>query len=145
MLLNGARWVRYGQTKLANAAFTAALHHKLSAAGSKVKALVAHPGLAATDLQVTSVKDGGMGAAATNFMMGFGQSMEDGAMGIIACMFLPEAQSGEFYGPGLGMFAIKGEAKPFALEKKYSNEETINMIWEKSCEATGIDEDFISA
>ena len=40
-----ARWVRYSQTKLANAAFTAALHHKLVAKNSKVKALVAHPGL----------------------------------------------------------------------------------------------------
>lgn len=144
MFFNGARWVRYGQTKLANAAFTASLHQKLSDASSKVKALVAHPGLAATDLQVTSVKDGGMGAAATNFMMGFGQSMEDGAMGILACMFLPGAQSGEFYGPGKGMFAMKGEAKPFALEKKYNNDKTIDLIWEKSCEATGVKQDFIN-
>ena len=40
-ITGGGRWVRYGQTKLANAAFTAALHEKLQAKESKVKALVA--------------------------------------------------------------------------------------------------------
>ena len=28
--------------------------------GSKIKALVAHPGLSNTELQVTTIKDGGM-------------------------------------------------------------------------------------
>ena len=40
------------QSKLANAVFTVALHEKLQAAGSRVKVLVAAPGLAATNLQV---------------------------------------------------------------------------------------------
>jgi NAD(P)-dependent dehydrogenase (short-subunit alcohol dehydrogenase family) len=138
MVFGGARWKRYNQTKLANAGFTAALHEKLQKAGSKVKALVAHPGVANTELQVTSVKEGGMGAFFTNIFMGFaGQSMEDGAMGILACMCLPEAKSGTFYGPGSGVMATKGKAEPFALESFYDNEATRNLIWEKSCEAIG--------
>ena len=36
MFLGGARWVRYNQTKLANCAFTAALHHRLQKKGSKI-------------------------------------------------------------------------------------------------------------
>ena len=44
MFFPGGRWIRYGQTKLANAAFTACLHEKLRASDSKIKALVAHPG-----------------------------------------------------------------------------------------------------
>lgn len=140
MVFGGARWKRYNQTKLANAAFTAALHEKLQKSGSKVKALVAHPGVANTELQVTSVKEGGMGAFVTNIFMGFaGQSMEDGAMGILACMCLPDAKSGTFYGPGSGMMASKGKAEPFALESFYDNEETRNLLWEKSCEAIGKD------
>eukprot|EP00967_Tisochrysis_lutea_P004523 scaffold5351_cov26-Tisochrysis_lutea.AAC.1 len=47
-------WVRYGQTKLANAMSAMILHEKLHAKGSKVKALSVAPGLAATDLQVTN-------------------------------------------------------------------------------------------
>ena len=138
MFFGGARWVRYSQTKLANAAFTAALHHKLQAKNSKVKALVAHPGLANTNLQVTSVEEGGMGRLFTKMFMRFSQSQEDGAMGLIACMCLPEAKSGQFYGPGKGIMAMKGEAKAFALEPQYDNEDTRNMIWEKSNAAVGL-------
>ncbi|MCB1180366.1 MAG: SDR family NAD(P)-dependent oxidoreductase, partial [Leptospiraceae bacterium] len=137
MFFGGGRWLRYNQTKLANAAFTAALHDKLQKKGSKVKALVAHPGLAATDLQVTSVKDGGMGGFFTNLLMGMGQSQEDGSMGIISCICLPEAKSGEFWGPGKGSMALKGEAKPFTLENYYNNPETIDLLWNKSNEAIG--------
>jgi len=45
-----ARWARYQQTKLANAVHTFALKDRLDAAGSKVKAVVAHPGIARTEL-----------------------------------------------------------------------------------------------
>lgn len=138
MVFGGARWKRYNQTKLANAAFTAALHERLQKSGSKVKALVAHPGVADTELQVTSAKEGGMGDFFTNIFMGLaGQSMEDGTMGILACMCLPDAQSGMFYGPGSGVMATKGKALPFALESFYDNSATRDLLWEKSCEAIG--------
>ena len=136
-IFGGARWKRYNQTKLANAAFTAALYDKLQKKGSKVKALVAHPGLANTELQVTSVKDGGMGSFFTGILMSMGQSMEDGAMGILSCMCLENVQSGQFYGPGSSVMALKGKAEPFFLESFYNNEATRELIWKKSCEAIG--------
>ena len=137
MIFKGARWVRYSQTKLANAAFTAALHEKLGKSGSKVKALVAHPGFANTELQVTTNRAGGM-AGWTSWIAKFSsQSAEDGTLGILSCAVLPEARSGEFWGPGSGMMATKGEAKPFPLEKQYDNQETRDLIWSKSCEAIG--------
>ncbi len=136
MFFGGARWVRYNQTKLANCAFTAALHQKLQARGSRVKALVAHPGFARTQLQQTTIKDGGMGKRMTGFMMRhMAQSTEDGTMGILSAMFLPSAQSGEFYGPGSGSYAMKGKAEAFALEPFYDNEATRELLWSKSCEA----------
>lgn len=137
MMFNGPRWLRYNQSKLANAAFTAALHHRLQAKDSLVKALVAHPGLANTHLQQTSVKEGGMGSLFTNMFMRFSQTPEDGAMGILSCVCLPEAQSGQFYGPGSGATAMRGEAKPFALESFYDNDATRDLLWSKSEEATG--------
>jgi NAD(P)-dependent dehydrogenase (short-subunit alcohol dehydrogenase family) len=133
----GGRWVRYGQTKLANAAFTAALHEKLTASNSNVKALVAHPGWANTELQVTTDKQGGMTMGASFLAKFISQSPEDGTLGILSCAVLPEAKSGEFWGPGSGMMASKGEAKPFALEKQYDNPTTRELIWSKSCEAIG--------
>lgn len=137
MIFGGARWKRYNQSKLANCAFTAALHHKLQAAGSKVKVMVAHPGLAKTNLQNTSIEHGGMGRWFTSMFMKMAQSMEDGAMGLLSGMLLPTAQSGEFYGPGKGTFAMKGKAVMFPLESFYDNEQTRELLWQKSCEAIG--------
>ncbi|KWX68561.1 oxidoreductase [Mycobacterium sp. NAZ190054] len=44
-------WPAYGQSKLANLLFTSELQRKLAAAGSPVRALAAHPGYSATNLQ----------------------------------------------------------------------------------------------
>jgi len=44
-------WPAYGQSKLANLLFTSELQRRLSAAGSPVTALAAHPGYSATNLQ----------------------------------------------------------------------------------------------
>jgi NAD(P)-dependent dehydrogenase (short-subunit alcohol dehydrogenase family) len=45
------RWRAYGQSKLANLLFTSELQRRLGAARSSVRALAAHPGYAATNLQ----------------------------------------------------------------------------------------------
>jgi NAD(P)-dependent dehydrogenase (short-subunit alcohol dehydrogenase family) len=45
------RWGAYGQSKLANLLFTLELQRRLAQAGSAVRALAAHPGYAATNLQ----------------------------------------------------------------------------------------------
>ena len=142
IFFGGARWLRYNQSKLANAAFTACLHEKLQAVDSKIKAMVAHPGLAETDLQSTTVKQGGMGRWITEQMMKVGQSREDGALGILRCIADPEIMSGQFVGPGMGgMFtAMKGRAESFPLEEFYDNRFTKDLLWKKSCEA--IKEDF---
>ena len=139
MLFGGARWTRYSQTKLANAAFTAALHQKLAARNSKVKATVAHPGWANTELQVTTHKEGGMGGWISGLARFISQSEEDGTLGILSCAVLPEVESGQFWGPGMGMAASKGAAKPYPFESQYDNAETISMLWSKSCEAIGQD------
>jgi len=141
MMLVNARWYRYSQTKLANAAFTACLHEKLQAKNSNIKALIAHPGLAVTNLQSTTVRDGGMGSYMTGKMMGGGQTMEDGAIGIIKCIADTDAMSGEFYGPGSGKMAMKGNVIKFGLEEFYNNKETKDLLWNKSSEA--IEEDFL--
>ena len=108
---------------------------------SKVKALIAHPGLAMTDLQNTTIVDGGMGAFMTGKMMSGGQTMEDGAIGIIKCIGDSDAMSGDFYGPGSGKMDMKGPVVKFGLEEFYDNRKTKDLLWEKSCDAIG--EDFI--
>ena len=94
----GPRWARYHQTKLANCAFTYELQARLDAAGhGHVKALLAHPGLATTNLQITTADTGGMDLQSG--FMSRAQSAEDGALGIIRACADPTAQSGDFFGP----------------------------------------------
>ncbi len=125
----GPRWMRYHQTKLANCAFTYGMIEKLKAHGiDNVKVLVAHPGLAATQLQVTTAAAGGM-QGGTEFMQ-MAQSAEDGATGIIRCCTDPEAQTGDFYGPE----QWKGFPGKLTPEDYLSSPENIRINWE-GCEA----------
>lgn len=137
MVFGGGRWQRYSQTKLANAAFTAALHQRISAKRLPVKSLVAHPGFANTELQVTTSHAGGMAGWTSKFARFVSQTEEDGTLGILCCAVSPDAQSGQFYGPGPRGF--KGPATPFPLERQYNNPHTMEMLWAKSCEAIGKD------
>ena len=94
----GPRWERYHQTKLANFVYTYVLKDLLDEKKiSNILSITAHPGLAATNLQVTSAKTGGMDLNAP--FMSHAQSAEDGALGIIRACIDPTAKSGDFFGP----------------------------------------------
>ncbi|WNJ20510.1 SDR family NAD(P)-dependent oxidoreductase [Pontibacter sp. G13] len=125
----GPRWQRYHQTKLANCAFTYGLKEKLEAAGiDQVIPLLAHPGLALTQLQFTTTEDGGM--QTSEELMSRGQSAEDGATGIIRAAMDPEAQSGDFFGPE----NWKGYPDRLPPEDLLFDEANIRVNWE-GCEA----------
>jgi len=133
-LLGGARWQRYQQAKLANVAFTYGLNDRLQASGSTIKALVAHPGLAATNLQVNTVRDDGMSARFADWLVRYGaQSSEDGAVGLLTCCCSSDVTSGQFWGPGgLG---LAGPAKPLP-EESFADEASRAMLWADSNWAT---------
>lgn len=125
----GPRWLRYRQTKLANCAFTYGLIQKLEEHGiTNIKALIAHPGLAATQLQVTTAKSGGMDADSE--FMNNAQSPEDGATGIIRCCADPTAETGNFYGPP----QWTGFPDLLEPEEALYSPENIRINWE-GCEA----------
>lgn len=125
----GPRWERYHQTKLANANFTYGLKEKLEAENiSNVLPLLAHPGLAKTQLQVTTAVHGGM--AGDSDLMNRAQSAEDGATGIIRACMDPEAKSGNFYGPVEGW---KGFPEVLPPEDLLLDAENIRINWE-GCE-----------
>lgn len=124
---------RYHQTKLANCVFTYALDEKLRAKGSKVKALVAHPGLSATNLQVTTSNTGGMGGMFTNLLMKASMSPEDGAIGLLMACCSEGVQSGDFYGPpGLTGMAVKLTPEPILTDPTAKK-----ILWEESEKAVG--------
>ncbi len=134
MSFTGPRWARYHQTKLANAAFTYGLKRKLEAAKiTNVLSLLAHPGLALTNLQVTTAEHGGM--AKDSDLMQRAQSAEDGATGIIRAAMDPEAQSGNFYGPTAGW---KGFPDLLTPEESLYDDSNIRINWEGCEKAVGV-------
>eukprot|EP00587_Corethron_hystrix_P008076 CAMPEP_0113301888 /NCGR_PEP_ID=MMETSP0010_2-20120614/2924_1 /TAXON_ID=216773 ORGANISM="Corethron hystrix, Strain 308" /NCGR_SAMPLE_ID=MMETSP0010_2 /ASSEMBLY_ACC=CAM_ASM_000155 /LENGTH=337 /DNA_ID=CAMNT_0000155575 /DNA_START=6 /DNA_END=1019 /DNA_ORIENTATION=+ /assembly_acc=CAM_ASM_000155 len=129
VILGGARWVRYQQSKLANSVFSSAMTDRVDNI-SGFKSVCAHPGLSATNLQTTTAQDGGMGSVGLWFMR-MAQSQEDGSMPIIAACFDPSTTNGSFWGPSLRQQFI-GPAKMFEYDKPSLNQASKNMLWEKS-------------
>jgi NAD(P)-dependent dehydrogenase (short-subunit alcohol dehydrogenase family) len=133
MQFKGPRWERYHQTKLANATFTYGLKNKLKEAKiTNVIPLLAHPGLAATNLQVTTASDGGMDAD-SDFMKQ-AQSPEDGATGIIRAAMDEKAESGNFYGPTAGWAGYPDILEP---EDLLTDESNVQINWEGCEKAVG--------
>lgn len=130
--IGGPRWDRYHQSKLANCAFTYGLKLRLEQAGiSNVKALLAHPGLARTQLAFTTEKDGGMDASSP--FMDQAQSSEDGATGIIRACMDPKAKSGNFYGPK----QWTGYPNLLTPEKELKSPDNIRINWDRCGAAVG--------
>lgn len=129
----GPRWARYHQTKLANAVFTYNLKEKFEEAGiDNVLPLLAHPGLALTQLQVTTAIDGGMDNESG--FMDQAQSAEDGATGIIRAAMDPTSKSGDFYGPSGGW---KGYPDVLTPEELLYDKANMKINWQGCEEAVG--------
>lgn len=126
----GPRWQRYHQSKLANSVMTAALAAKLK--DTKIKATVAAPGLANTNLQTTSNEHGGMGGKM--WIMYMSQSAEDGTMPILSACFDPEAANGDLYQPKKTLY---GPSIKTAYDKETANPANAELLWRKSEEALG--------
>ncbi|CAJ1355509.1 unnamed protein product [Effrenium voratum] len=122
---------KYHQTKLANAVFSVALDEKLRAAKSKVKSLCCAPGLASTNLQVTTNQSGGM---RETWVMRWAQSGEDGTMPLLHCCLAAGLESGDFFEPNNRW---TGPPKKFVLDKICLKEDSRKMLWEESEKACG--------
>jgi len=138
-------WTRYHQTKLANAVFAMAMHEKLKAKGSKVKALSADPGLASSNLQVNSTKgDGLMSGWMAKMIMPGGHSAENGSLDAGMAAFGKDAASGTFYAPKGGMKGppvtriVDGHEIKKGSEKLVCSKANQENVWKWCEEALGI-------
>merc|ERR1712003_455745 len=134
----GPKWTRYSQTKLANSVFTKALAEKLNESKDEscngIKAVVAAPGLASTNLQVTTNQTGGMDGGL--WIMRFAQSAEDGTMPLLSAMFDPTTESGDFWEPG-NSSNLSGPAIKVKYDKFTQKKESAEILWKASEEACG--------
>jgi NAD(P)-dependent dehydrogenase (short-subunit alcohol dehydrogenase family) len=129
------RWAAYQQSKLANLLFTLELQRRLTAAGSPIRALAAHPGYAATNLQFRSergIEDRVMGLA-NRF---FAQTDEAGARPTLfaASQDLPGAS---YVGPD-GFAEQRGYPTLVGRTAAASDVEMAKRLWTLSEELTGV-------
>ena len=129
------RWRAYGQSKLANLLFTSELQRRLDEAGSEVRALAAHPGWAATNLQSrteSAVQNTAMAIA--NRIVA--QSDEMGALPTLyaATQDLP---GNSYVGPD-GIQEMRGHPKLVGRSGAARDTETARRLWELSERLTGV-------
>jgi NAD(P)-dependent dehydrogenase (short-subunit alcohol dehydrogenase family) len=129
------RWQAYGQSKLANLSFTYELERRFAAAGSTRKALAAHPGYAATNLQshTDSIQDRVM--SVTNRL--FAQSAQMGALPALYAATAPALPGGSFIGPD-GLLEQRGSPKIVRSSRRSYDETTAAALWNLSETLTGV-------
>jgi NAD(P)-dependent dehydrogenase (short-subunit alcohol dehydrogenase family) len=128
------RWQAYGQSKLANLLFTYELERRLAGAGSSRKALAAHPGYAATNLQshTDSIQDRAMGL--TNHLIA--QSAQMGALPALYAA-VEDLPGGSYVGPD-GPFEQRGFPRMVRSNRRSYDEGTAAGLWSLSEELTGV-------
>ena len=131
-------WAAYGQSKLANVMTALELQRRLSADGSTVQSLVAHPGLARTNLQPTSVAARGsrLEALAYRLMDPLFQSAAMGALPHLYAATAPEADPQTFHGPG-GFANLKGHPGACRPVPAAQNAADCQRLWQVSAELCG--------
>ena len=125
-------WLAYGQSKLANLLFTSELQHRLDAAGSTVRAVAAHPGYSATNLQ---------GHAASRFssaVLQVGNKLAtDADFGARQTLYAVanDVPGNSFIGPRFGVRGSTGESPRSPLASSAS---TARALWDQSEQLTDV-------
>ena len=136
-MMSGEKYDRiaaYGRSKLANLLFTYELQRRLEAAGSTTAALVAHPGVSATEL-------GRESPAIVQFSMRLGrpllQSAAKGALPQLRAATDPGAVGGEYYGPD-GFMEWRGNPVVVTSSERSHDQGLQQALWAESERLTGI-------
>ncbi len=127
-------WGAYGQSKLANLLFTSELQRRLSAAGSPVRALAAHPGYAATNLQSHS------GNPVMNMMLGVGNALfaQSDAQGALPTLYAAtqDIPGDSYVGPD-GFQEMRGYPRLVSRSAAARDADTAAALWRQSERLTG--------
>ncbi|MFJ8961587.1 SDR family NAD(P)-dependent oxidoreductase [Lentzea sp. NPDC102401] len=126
----------YGRSKLAQMSFGFELDRRLRAARGSAMSVVVHPGGALDSL--TPSRPGVHTRPASTRIAGLLlHGKDDGARPAVHAALDPGVEGGQLWGPR--QFGLRG--KPH-LEKPHAHmtdEQTAKVLWDKSCELTGLD------
>lgn len=126
------RVAAYGRSKLANLLFTYELQRRLEASGAKTAALVAHPGVSATELDRNSPKIVQLAKKASIKLL---QTAEMGALPTLRAATDLTAGPGTYYGPG-GFQEFWGHPEVVSSSKRSHDRDLQALLWTRSQELT---------
>jgi NAD(P)-dependent dehydrogenase (short-subunit alcohol dehydrogenase family) len=133
---NYGPWKAYGQSKLANHHFGVGLQKEFDRRGTGASSVVADPGLSHTNLQKTTVKEGGTGVSG-RFWRGAarytGSTPGAGALMVIRAAADPGVRGGEIVGP---RWLTRGH--PVRRIIRRSSPQAIESLWKVSRNETGL-------
>src|SRR3954470_24410767 len=129
------RWRAYGQSKLANLLFVSELQRRLEEAGSDVRALAAHPGWAATNLQSRTEN------VVQNAFMAIGNRLiaQSDEMGALPPLYAAtrDLQGDSYVGPD-GFREGRGHPTLVGRSAAAADTDTARRLWTLSEQLTGV-------
>ncbi len=141
--LNGERrygkWGAYAQSKLANLLFAYELQRRLAATGSSAISVAAHPGYAATHLQLVGPQMEGskLSLHIMTAINGLAQSAAMGALPEIYAATSPDVRGGDFIGPD-GLLEQRGFPVKVRSNARSHDEAVAVRLWAISEQLTGV-------
>ncbi|MDX3885243.1 MAG: SDR family oxidoreductase [Sphingomonas sp.] len=134
----------YNQTKLANLLFAREFQRRIDQAGSNIKSIAVHPGVAQTSIGANR-KQLGKFRLADHFISSIlsvvmpylGQPASAGALPTLYGATAPDAEGGGFYGPG-GFGGMKGAPAPATIKPSGQDMAAAGKLWGITEELTGV-------
>jgi NAD(P)-dependent dehydrogenase (short-subunit alcohol dehydrogenase family) len=141
------RWLAYGQSKLANLLFAFELARRAAAADVDLVSVGAHPGYAATNLQLQAgrMEENRFKQLTWGFANRlFAQSDAQGALPALYAATMPDVTGGEYFGPD-GMGGGRGHPTRAPATKTARNPELAQRLWTVSEGLTGVSYEQLSS
>ncbi|MFU8841701.1 MAG: oxidoreductase [Nitriliruptoraceae bacterium] len=137
------RWVAYGNSKLANLLHVLELQRRAEAAGSPLTAVGAHPGFAATNLQLAGpAMQGGIRGLVTGTSRRVANALvaqpaAQGALPQLYAATAPALPGGSYWGPD-GPGEARGYPAPATRSGRARDAGLAAALWQRSEELTGV-------
>ena len=135
-----AKWPAYFQSKLANLLFMFELQRRFEKHGVNAISVAAHPGYAATNLQLAGpeMENSGFGKTMMRLANTYvAQSAPQGALPMLCAATSADIRGGDYIGPD-GLGEMRGYPKKVGCSSRAQNAQAAQTLWTLSEKLTGV-------